>query len=252
MKITRGKAAPKAPKAAAAPEPIKTPIAPASSKARTRVLLTVLDGKIDWARMTPESRKQFEQLFADPGFLQQFGLHAKSSEWDPETIKHMYGGLGAFYQMLGTILLRLPPRAIEALGFSEAEKNALAEPTAKMADEYSGEFLKKHQALATWGIVFAAVNGAKIKTALTIAEEERAKNLPPRPGARPRVVSAAPPRPSPAPVPAPPVEVPAAREPEIVPIEPAPHVETPGISLESLPIPAEFSKIPDLPVVSEI
>lgn len=256
MKITRGKktaAAPAAPAPAVTP---KAPTAPPSSRNKTRVLLTVLDGKIDWQKMTPESRKQFEALFQDPTFLQQFGLSAKSSEWDPETIKHMYGGLGAFYQMIGAILLRMPPRAIEALGFTNAEKDALAEPTAKMADEYSGEFLKKHQALATWGIVFAAINGAKIKTALTIAEEERAKNLPPRPGARPQRVSAPPARPSPGVVEAPPA-APAARaadpEPEIIPVQPITREERGlGESLEMAPVPVEHLKIPDADLVSPL
>lgn len=252
MKITRGKKTEGAPAApASAPTP-KAPTAPASSRNRTRVLLTVLDGKIDWQKMTPESRKQFEALFQEPEFLKQFGLTAKSSEWDPETIKHMYGGLGAFYQAIGAIMLRLPPRAIEALGFTEAEKNALAEPTAKMADEYSGEFLKKHQALATWGLVFAAVNGAKIKSALTIAAEDRAKELP-RPGGRPRVVSAPTPRPSPVPVPTPAPARAADPIPEMVPLQPMPREDRgPGESLEGAPIPVEHLKIPDADVVSPL
>ena len=244
MKITRGKTSkPAAP--APAPTPIKPPTAPPSSRNKTRVLLTVLDGKIDWAKMTPESRKQFEELFANPEFLKQFGLSQKSSEWDPEQVKHLYDGLGSMYQMLGKYVLQLPPRAIEVLGFSTAEKDALAEPTAKMADEYSGEFVKKHQSLFVWGAIFAAINGAKVKAALTIAAEERAKLAPgksQRP--RPQVITAptATPRPTPPPVP------------EIVPVAPAPKEESGpvGPSLEETPTPPEHLGIPDADVVSPL
>ncbi len=248
MKITRGKTTKPAAAPTPAPTPIKTPTAPPSSRNKTRVLLTVLDGKIDWQKMTPESRKQFEALFENPEFLKQFGLSQKSSEWDPEQVKHLYDGLGMFYQMLGRVMLQLPPRAVEALGFTQAEKDALAEPTAKMADEYSGEFVKKHQSLFVWGTVFAAVNGAKIKTALAIAAEERAKNLPPRPGTRPRVVSAPPPRPVPA---APPTPTPQPVE-EMMPAAPIPKAEPVGESLEAAPVPVENLKIPDVDVVSPL
>jgi hypothetical protein len=251
LKITRGKPAPKGSaketsSIPAAPSPIITPPkAPASSRNKTRVLLTVLDGKIEWSKMTPESRKQFEEMFANPEFLRQFGLSMKSSEWDPETIKHLYDGLGMFYQTIGRVMLQLPPRAIESLGFTSAEKDALAEPTAKMADEYSGEFLKKHQSLVVWLGVFSAINGIKIKTALAIAAEERARNAPPavRPGKRPQVVSAPTPRPSPAPA-----------EPEIIPVAPPPRdVQTrPGESLESVAIPIEHMAIPDLDAVNPL
>jgi hypothetical protein len=212
------------------------------------VLLSVLDGKIDWGKMTPESRKQFEELFANPEFLKQFGLSQKSSEWDPETVKHLYDGLGMFYQTIGRVMLQLPPRAVEALGFTAAEKDALAEPTAKMADEYSGEFLKKHQSLVVWGGVFAAINGMKIKTALTIAAEERAKSSPPRPGKRPQVVSAPTPR-----VPAAPAAAAADPEPEIIAVAPAPRMESrPGESLEGVAIPIEHLAIPDLDAVNPL
>ena len=255
MKITRGKTPSKpagAPAPASAPTLIKPPTAPASSRNKTRVLLTVLDGKIEWGKITPESRKQFEALFADPEFLKQFGLSQKSSDWDPDQVKHLYDGLGQMYQMLGKYVLALPPRAIEVLGFSAAEKDALAEPTAKMADEYSGEFVKKHQSLFVWAAIFAAINGAKIKAAITNANEERARSIPPRPGQRPRVVSASTPRPTPAPDPVPPASRAADPVPEIMPATPAPVREPLGESLEAAPIPIENLKIPDADVVSPL
>lgn len=266
LKIKRGKT----PTPAAAP-PITPPTAPPSSKTRTRVLLSVLDGKIDWQKMTPESRKQFEEMFRNPEFLKQFGLSQKSSEWDPEQIKELYGGLGLFYQMIGKIMLRFPPRAIEALGFSEAEKNTLAEPTAKLADEYSSEFFKKHQSLVIWLSLFASVHAMKFKTAFTIAAEDMAKQTgAPAPGEAPR--------PRPAPTPAPkvqpireqPAPVPAAAAPgpggngvtrpadevkpfpEIIPVQPPPVQEPPGASLEEQATPLEHTRIPDLDIVSAL
>ena len=265
MKIKRG-----TPAAAAAP-PITPPVAPPSSKNRTRVLLSVLDGKIDWQKMTPESRKQFEELFRTPEFLKQFGLSQKSSEWDPEQIKELYGGLGLFYQMVGKLMLHLPPRAIEALGFSEAEKNTLAEPTAKLADEYSSEFFKKHQSLVIWLSLFASVHAMKFKTAFTIAAEDLAKQAGTEaPGAPPRprapvspVPKVTPIRENPAPVPAAAAPGPGGNGsprpaddlkpfPEIIPAEPLPRQDPPGASLEGAPTPLEHTAIPDLDIVSAL
>src|SRR5438105_4967721 len=50
--------------------------ASASAKNGIRVLLSVIDGKIDWEGMTSESRKQFEKLLANPEFLKHVGLAA--------------------------------------------------------------------------------------------------------------------------------------------------------------------------------
>lgn len=273
MKIKRNK--PGAPTATPAAAPTVTPpVAPASSKNRTRVLLSVLDGKIDWEKMTAESRKQFEELFRTPEFLKQFGLSQRSSEWDPEQIKELYGGLGLFYQMIGKIMLHFPPKAIEALGFSEAEKNTLAEPTAKLADEYSSEFFKKHQSLVIWGSLFLSVHAMKFKTAFTLAAEDLARvagTAAPgaAPGApRPRPAPAAPAKvtpiteaPAPAPGPAaakaagnggvPAADV-AKNYPEMIAVEPPPVADPPGASLEGSPTPLEHLQIPDLDIVSQL
>src|SRR5258708_33780341 len=129
MKILRGKVPPKGgtpPKTTAAPPtPIIPPRAPASAKNKTRVLLTVTDGKIEWDKMTAESRKQFEAMFANPEFLKAFGLISKSSEWDSEQVKQLYDGLGMLYQNLDRLVLQLPTHAITIVGCPKAAKKVL-------------------------------------------------------------------------------------------------------------------------------
>src|SRR5258708_13851699 len=235
MKILRGKVPPKGgtpPKTTAAPPtPIIPPRAPASAKNKTRVLLTVTDGKIEWDKMTAESRKQFEAMVAKPEFLKAFGLISKSSEWDPEQVKQLYDGLGMLYQNLGRFVLQPPPQAIAVLGFSEAEKHAVGKTTAAMDEQYSGEFVKKHQALFVWGAIFMTINATKIKAALSIAQQIQVREHP-----QARVIPGAQPPRTPQPAAAPPKAPSRDPIPEMIPVAPAPAMaDSGGESLEHLP-----------------
>lgn len=179
-KIVRSKKTPSpgpSPAPAPAPPRVTGPRVPPEVRNRTKVLLTVADGKIDWQAMTPDSRRQFEEMFKDPKFLAQFGLSAKKTGWQPDQVKHIYDGLGMLNQTIAALFLRWPAAAVAVLGFTNEEKDLLAEPTAELANRYSTEFLQKHQALAIWGACFMSVMQAKMLQASTIAREDRDRKL---------------------------------------------------------------------------
>jgi len=177
------------------------PRAPSSSKTRNKVLLSVADGKIEWEKMSPESRKQFEEMFQNPEFLAAFGLTGKSAAFDPEQMKFIYDAVGTGYQAIVAMFLRWPPEALRLLAYTPDQKNILAEPTAKLANKFAPAFLMKHQELLVWGAVFGSVTQANFLQASAKAKE--LEKLKQKPVSGLRVVA-----PAPASSPAPTFEVP--------------------------------------------
>lgn len=195
--------------------PLVPPRAPSSAKNKTRVLLNVLDGKIEWDKMTPESRKAFEDLFRDPEFLSQFGLSGKEKMFDPEQIKQLYDGISIMYRTVVGFFLRWPEGALKLLGYTDEQKNMLAEPTANLANKFAPAFLVKHQELIIWFSMFGVITQKNFMEAAAEAKKLMAKpqsqpHLVPRPAVAPVVVSPPPAHRAPAPAeqPAPTIEVP--------------------------------------------
>lgn len=199
LKIKRGKKPTTEPAPAPAVFPPRTPKPIPSSRTKTRVLLSVEDGKIDWKALTPESRRQFEELFKNPEFLAQFGIKPGArGGFDPEQVKYIYDAIGTAYQTIAALALRWPKAACDQLVYTADEKNILAGPTANLANQYVGAFLAKHQALLIWGSIFLAITQAKIARASAIAKADSVHQKLTREGR----IAKAPPSPAPAPVPA--------------------------------------------------
>jgi hypothetical protein len=217
VKIVRPKTVPAPPAPAPGPgapspapetrtRPLVPPRAPNSAKAKNKVLLSVLDGRIEWEKMTAESRKAFEDLFKDKEFLSQFGLTGKEKAFDPEQMKALYDGISMMYKTVVGMFLRWPPAALQMLAYSDEQKTMLAGPTANLANKFAPAFLVKHQELLIWGGMFAAVTQANFiqasGEAKKLIQQQRANQS----GARPAIV--APQRQNPADRPAPSVSVP--------------------------------------------
>lgn len=209
-----------APAPAAAPAPAPTPEsrrrplvpprAPSSSKTRNKVLMTVLDGKIEWATMSSESRKAFEEMFRDPEFLKQFGLSGKEN-FDPEQMKAIFDGLSMAYQTVAGLVLRWPSAASALLAYSDEQKEMLAKPTAKLADRLAPKLIRDNQELIIFFALFSAITQKNFLAGMKEVEKIQKQKLPPAPGAGagPGPVRVQRP-PSPAPPPAPaPAEMPA-------------------------------------------
>jgi hypothetical protein len=185
LKIKRGIADPDAPPvnpetpssapAATRIRPLVPPRAPSSAKNKSKVLLTVLDGKIAWDKMTAESRKAFEDLFRDPDFLSQFGLTGKEKMFDPEQIKLLYDGISTIYHSVIGFFLRWPEPALKMLAYTDEQKAALATPTANLANKFAPAFLQKHQELLVWGAIFGAITQKNFLAAQTEAKKLMAK-----------------------------------------------------------------------------
>lgn len=161
--------------------PLVPPKSPSSAKNKTRVLLQVLDGRIEWEKMTPDSRKQFEELFKDKEFLQQFGLNNANKMFDPQQIKHIYGAMSMMYQTVVKLFLKWPEPALKMLAYSEDQKEALAEPTANLANRFAPMFLQKNQELIVWLAVFGACTQKNFTEASEQARKMMAQPQPKNP-----------------------------------------------------------------------
>ena len=193
------------------------PKAPKNSKNSARVLMTVLDGKIEWGKMTSDSRKAFEELFKDKEFLRQFGLTGAEQVFKAEQMEQLYDGVSMMYQTVVGMFLRWPAPALRLLAYSEDQKKMLGGPTAALANEFAPEFLKKHSTLIIWASVFGAVTQKNFLEASVEAKKLMAQKQPiniAARGAAPPANAAAPAAPktapasSPADVPAPRIPVP--------------------------------------------
>lgn len=178
---------PAAPKPAIA-APRVQPKAP-SPTGTARILLIVENGKVEWDRLPGDTKKQIEELFKNPEFLAQFGLSPQTT-FSPDQVKHIYTAIGVAYQTVARSVMRFHPQAAELLTYNEQEKTMLAEPTANLANQYAGDFLKKHSALIVWASVFGAITQQKFAHAIQLEGEIRKREnaaapVRPAPPARP-------------------------------------------------------------------
>jgi hypothetical protein len=159
------------PKAAPGPRPLIPPRAPQSSKKKTRVLFAADDGKISWKNMTPEARKQFEELFQDSEFLKQFGLKGDVSMMTAEQAESLYDAVGMIYSTVVRFLMKWPPEALKLLAYNDEQKKALAEPTAAVLNKFAPALLMQNKELLVWGSVFLMTTQANFLQAKAKAVE---------------------------------------------------------------------------------
>jgi hypothetical protein len=167
--------------------------------------MSVADGKVEWEKMTPESRKAFEEMFRDPEFLKQFGLTGKEN-FDPEQMKAIFDGLSMIYQTTVGFFLRWPVEALRLLAYTDEQKNMLKGPTAQFADKFAPKLLRDNQELVIFFAIFSAVTQKNFLAGIAEVkkqEEQKKRAVPGAPGPR-----AVPPGPAPADQPAPRFSVP--------------------------------------------
>jgi hypothetical protein len=180
-------------------------------------LLSVADGKIEWDKMTQESRKAFEEMFRDPEFLKEFGLTGREN-FDPEQMKAIYDGMSMIYQTAVAFFLRWPPQALALLVYTEEQKKMLAGPTAKLADKFAPKLLRDNSELIIFFSIFGAITQKNFMAATAEVKKLEAQKKTGLTGAGP--VRVAPVAPAPADRPAPTFTVPF-----------APPAESPDINL---------------------
>jgi hypothetical protein len=154
--------------------PLVPPRAPSASKTRNKVLLSVADGKIEWDKMTSESRRAFEEMFRDPEFLKEFGLTGRE-KFDPEQMKAIYDGISMVYQSAMAMLAHWPMAALKLLAYTDEQKNMLAGPTAKLADKYAAKVLRDNQEVIIFFSVFAMATQKNFIAAFEEVKKENAK-----------------------------------------------------------------------------
>jgi hypothetical protein len=178
--------------------PLVPPRAPRDSRKVAKVLLTVLDGKIEWEKMSGDQRKQFEDLFKNPDFLKQFGVPARRA-FDPKQMKALYDGMSMIYKTVCGLILRWPAAAVACLTYSAEQKEILAEPTADLLDRLAPKLISQNSELVMFLMIFGAVTQKNFMEGAAIAKAHQLKAKgPAAPG--PGGPRAVPSRPAPAPV----------------------------------------------------
>lgn len=169
---------PKSTTKSAVARPLVQPRAPSGTKRQTKVLLSVADGKIEWEKMAPEQRKQFEQLFKNPEFLKAFGLNPKDAEvFDPEQCSYLYDVVSMALQSVCRMLLKFPPAALKVLAYSKEQKELLSEPTANLINRLAPKLLIENQELVVFATVFFSVTQQNFSEARRIAMEDARQQL---------------------------------------------------------------------------
>lgn len=175
MKIKRG--------SSARPEPAGTPANEGqnaganagatrfASKSANRILIPITAaGLIDLNKMNRDAKKQLLDLAGREDVQKQLGIGKPAVTFDPEQCQRLYDAVGRIYATVGKYLLKMPVEATDQLAYTDDEKKALGEPTAKMLDSYAPDWLAKHQALAMWAAVFVSISQEKWIRALQVAE----------------------------------------------------------------------------------
>jgi hypothetical protein len=150
------------PQAAPAPEP--------KPNGSERIVLTF--------PLDEDSTIKLRELLKNPDVLKNVGPIASEvirSEWCGK----LYDGLGKVLALVAVKVKGVPPEiASEAFLFSEAEKNTLAEPTARVVNKYATEWMIRFQ--DEIGLAFLIVSIISAKTqfcnAMIAASAQAAKD----------------------------------------------------------------------------
>jgi len=158
--------------------------------AKERVLVAVTDGKIDFSAMSPEATKMLNELLHTPEVQAQFGIGPLTEKFNPDHCRRLYQALGKLLQTGSRVALRWPEAAAEKLLYTEQEQRELADPTAKVLDQYGNKFLQENQSVIALVLVFSAITQHKVQMAMQVLQAEREKAGAPGPTPRPTVINA--------------------------------------------------------------
>jgi hypothetical protein len=174
-----GSPAPSAPGAT----PVAPKFTPRGAK-KNRILVAVVDGKIDFAGMSPEASKELNELLHSPDVQQQFNIGPLAQKFDPQHCMRLYQALGRVIATGTRVGLGWSPAAAEKMEYSQKECEELAKPTAAVLDQFGNRFLQENQSVIALALVFAAITQNKFQEALRIQAIEKAKNAAPGPTPR--------------------------------------------------------------------
>lgn len=137
---------------------------PRGSK-KERLLVAIENDRVDFAGMSGESAKRFNELMHKPEVQQQFGIGPMTDRFDPRHCKRVWEGVGHILMGIGGFVFKWPAEACAKFEFTEAEKDELAEPTAAALDELAPKWLRENQAVAALLVVSGSIIQNKMRAA---------------------------------------------------------------------------------------
>jgi hypothetical protein len=135
------------------------------------------DGTVAIDRMRDKTRKEIVDALNRPDVQQALGLASSTAmqpvgfQFDPKLTYPLYDALGKVEALCARIALKIEPDIAAAVfTYDEKQKEALAEPTAKVIGKHAPEWLRKYPEEFALLVVFSAIMTEKFDKAMTMQQ----------------------------------------------------------------------------------
>jgi hypothetical protein len=143
-------------------------------------LLITPDGKIAWDRMRESTKGELKELLSRPD-VQKFagiGGDAKPVEViSPEWVDRLYDMLGVLESTAFVKIGGISPEVAKSVfTYSQAEKDTLREPTAKVINKYATAWMIRFQDEIALGFLLGSITMVKVQAAIMLSKLGSAKS----------------------------------------------------------------------------
>jgi hypothetical protein len=155
------------------PFPRKDEESPISGGPRSLTVKLDENGGILWGKMRAETKERLARIVADPATAQGLGIAASGEGiegpeiFKPEATGPIYDALGHIEALLASFVLKLDHQKAKLIfTYSEQEKAALAEPTARVINKYSPAWIKERSDEIGLAVLLGTLTVQKVQLAL--------------------------------------------------------------------------------------
>jgi rRNA processing protein Gar1 len=159
------------------------------SDAENRVALAYYvddKGAIQWERMRPKMKDAIREFVNNPEVKKQFGSVTEISSaqvevFDPKWCGTIYDVIGKVESFFAGKMYKISPEICEqAFTYTPAEKEKLAEPTAKVINKYAPIWLVQFKDEIALAFLFVTITAVKLQLAVSLQNmktiQEKAKS----------------------------------------------------------------------------
>lgn len=142
--------------------------------------------------MRGKTKDQLRELLSDPETAKALGISKGPDAgphvdvFDPEWCGKIYDGIARIEILIAEAKTKLPhDLVVEALSYTKEEKEALAEPTAKVINKYAFEWMIRFKEEIALAFLFSTITATKISA----LKHLQAQNIAPEKKRTPNLVS---------------------------------------------------------------
>jgi hypothetical protein len=161
------------------PRPIpENPSAPSVESEKVNRISFPLDadGKPDWDKMHGKTREKVKSLLGDSSAANASGVPQPTIEvFDPAWTGALFDTLGKIEAFAATKIYNFSSEvADKAFTYSQAEKDKLAGPTAKVINKYAPVWLEQFKDEIALAMLFVTITAVKFQMASMLAAQQKA------------------------------------------------------------------------------